>query len=220
MKIGVIHATMNAVEPLMAVFKKNAPETTVLNFLNENLLFRANAVGGADYKGLRAFTKLVFEAVDAEVDGIIVACSVFCPFVPLMRNFTDIPMIAIDNPMLERAVNEGKKIGILATTAPSAPSAKRQLEKMAAEENKTLEFDMEIITDAMVALKAGDVEKHNEIIAEAGKRLVERGCDTLVLSQITMACAAEKMKNFGVNVLSSPEEGYKKIVEMVNKNIK
>lgn len=214
-KIGVIHATCSAVEPLNKAAKEYRDDITVLNLVNENLLFRANQVGGADKFGLRSFSRAFFEAADAGVDGIIVACSVYTPFVELMRAFTDVPVIGIDNPMLLSAVQNGTRIGIIATTAASGPSAQRQMEKLAHQLGKKVEFDTEISTEAMCRLKSGDVDAHNRLLLAAGQKLVSRGCDCIVLAQITMACAAECMGELGVPVLTSPSEGIKKIVSLI-----
>lgn len=216
-KIGIIHATCSAVDPLNKAAKQFRDDIVPLNFVNENLLFRANSVGGADDEGLRTFTKTFFNAVEAGVDGIIVACSVYTPFVELMKNFTKIPVIGIDNPMLNSAIELGTKVGIIATTASSGPSAKGQLEKIAAKVGKKVEFEIGINTEGMTQLKSGNVAKHNEIVKEEGRKLVEKGCDCLVLSQITMACAAEGMKDLGVPVLTSPSEGIKAIVSLIDK---
>ena len=215
-KIGVIHATCSAVEPLNQAAKKYSDDLTVLNFVNENLLFRANQVGGADKVGLRSFSRSFFEACDAGVDGIIVACSVYTPFVEQMKAFSDVPVIGIDSPMLNAAVDIGGKIGIVATTAPSGPSAQRQMEKLAAAAGKQLEYQIEINTEAMTMLKSGNVAEHNRMILEAGKKLADAGCSCIVLAQITMACAADDMACLGVPVLTSPYEGIKKIVSLIN----
>lgn len=214
-KIGVIHATCSAVEPLNKAAAKYSEDVKLLNFVNENLLFRANQVGGADEKGLRSFTRLLFEAVDADVDGVIVACSVYTPFVEQMKRFVDIPIIGIDKPMLVSAVKSGTKIGIIATTAASGPSAQHQMEKIAQQFSKEINFEMEIDVEAMTELKSGNTDVHNRRIFEAGKRLVDKGCDCIVLAQITMASAAEYMQTLGVPVLTSPDEGIKNIVAMI-----
>lgn len=211
-KVGVIHATMDAVEPLNAMFWRMEPDVTVLNFVNEYLLFRANEKGGADEEGLHRFVRILLDAADAGVDGIIVACSVYTPFAGRVNGLTSMPVIGIDAPMLERAVEIGGKIGILATTAPSAPSAQRQMEKFAASRGKTVEFRRAVVTEAMTALKAGDVPAHNRLLAETGRKLLSEGCDVLVLSQITMACAADGMKDLGIPVLTSPREGVREIM--------
>lgn len=56
-KIGVIHATCSAVAPLNKAAKEYRDDITVINFVNENLLLRANEVGGADKFGLRSFSR-------------------------------------------------------------------------------------------------------------------------------------------------------------------
>ncbi len=213
--IGVIHATAAAIPPLNDAARKCGKDVTILNFLNENLLYRANQVGGADEFGFRSFTRLFFDAVDAGVDGIIVACSVYTPFVDRMKAYAGIPVIGIDNPMLTSAVEQGRKIGIVATTAASGPSAKAQMEKIADLSGKKVEFEIGINTDAMLALKTGDVERHNALIAETGKALISKGCDSIVLAQITMACAADGLHELGVPVFTSPMEGIKKITALI-----
>ncbi len=215
LKIGVIHATCNAVSPLNVAAAQHPEDITILNFVNENLLYRANQVGGADEYGLRSFTRSVFEAIDANVDGIIIACTVYTPFVDLMKNFCTIPIIGIDNPMLTSAVNIGGKIGVLATTASSGPSAKKQLLKIASEKEKDINVEVRINTEGMTQLKKGNIDVHNRILYEEGKKLVESGCSCIVLAQITMACAAAKMVDLGVPILTSPSEGIKEIVSLI-----
>lgn len=214
-KIGVIHATCSAVEPLNQAARAYSDDITVLNFVNENLLFRANQVGGTDEIGLRTFLRTFFEAADAGVDGIIVACSVYTPYVDVLKTLVSIPVIGIDNPMLVSAVEQGSKIGIIATTASSGPSAMHQMKKISDSMRKKVDFQIEINTDAMTELKSGNIQKHNKLLYDAGKKLVADGCDCIVLAQITMACAAESMVQLGVPVLTSPLEGIKKIVSLI-----
>jgi len=212
-RVGIIHATVNAVEPLNQVFARLEPEVDVINFLNENLLYQANKKNKIDEAGMRAFAKVLFEAVESGVDGIIVACSIFCPYVPFFKNFVEVPMIAVDFPMIETAVNKGEKIGVIATTAPSGPSTQKQIESLAAKKEKKIETQVEIVTEAMVELKKGNTENHDKIVAAAGKRLEAQGCDVIVLSQITMASAVKEMDKLEAKVLTSPEEAVIKIMD-------
>ena len=214
-KIGVIHATCSAVAPLNDAASKHKEDIVLLNFVNENLLYRANQVSGADEFGLRSFTRSVFEAIDAGVDGIIIACSVYTPYVSLMQSFCSIPIIGIDNPMLKSAVDFGGKIGVIATTASSGPSAKRQLLKMAGEMNKKIDIEVSVKTAGMEQLKMGNIDNHNKIIYDAGKELVDKGCSCIVLAQITMACAAEGMGDLGIPILTSPSEGISAIISLI-----
>lgn len=215
MRIGIIHATQNAVEPLNQAFHELNAEVELLNFVNEELLAHANRVGGIDSYGLRMFLKTVFQAVDANVDGILIACTIYCPYCELVSQLADVPVLAVDQPMIAKAVAEGKKIGILATTPSSAPSAEKKLEKEALAQEKTIIVKSAVVPEAMQALKRNHVQEHNRLLKEAGYRLKQEGCDILLLAQITMACAKKECDDLGLPVLSSPLEGASRMLELV-----
>lgn len=215
MRIGIIHATQNAVEPLNQAFRELNAEVKLLNFVNEELLAHANQVGEIDSYGLRMFIKTVFQAVDAQVDGILIACTIYCPYCELVSQLTDVPVLAVDQPMITRAVLEGRKIGILATTPSSAPSAEKKIENEALRQNKTIVMESAIVPEAMAALKRNEVKEHNRLLKEAGDELKRRGCDILLLAQITMACAKKECETLGLPVLSSPAEGAGRMLELL-----
>lgn len=206
MKIGIIHATCNAVPPLNAAFKQLAPEVTVLNFVDENIQYHANQINGLDDKLFRDFVNMANKAQEAGVDAIIVACTVLTPVVDTVKPFISVPIFAVDRPMLEKAVTHYKKIGVVATTAPSGPATKAQIEKLAKELGKEVEVDTQISTQAMTELKAGNEEEHNRLNRLASDELKKRGCEVIILAQITQACAESETSTLGLPVLTSPKE--------------
>ncbi|WHZ05805.1 aspartate/glutamate racemase family protein [Neobacillus sp. YX16] len=212
MKIGIIHATCNAVPPLNAAFKKLAPEVTVLNFVDENIQYYANQINGIDDKLYRDFVDIAVKAQEAGVDAIIVACTVLTPVVDSVKPFISVPIFAVDRPMLEKAVNHYKKIGVVATTAPSGPATKAQLERIANLLGKEVEVDIQINTQAMTELKAGNEEEHNRLNCRAAAELKERGCEVIVLAQITQASAEKETNTLGLPVLTSPKEAVKAVI--------
>ena len=220
MKIGVIHANTSAVDPLREAFLKADPEITLVNFCNEELLQIVDQKGYVTKEALRMFAKTVFAAADAGVDGIMIACSVYCSYAGLMQNFLSVPIIAVDAPAVKKAVLHGGKIGILATTASSAPACRGKLEKEAEEAKKTgkdkkLEYEEGIVTEAMDALKAGNGQEHDRLLRLKSEELVSKGCTSLFLSQITMARAADCLGNLGVLVLSTPDEGVRELIRQI-----
>ncbi|MCI6885678.1 MAG: aspartate/glutamate racemase family protein [Lachnospiraceae bacterium] len=220
MRIGVIHATLNAVAPLEKAIREISPSAEVCNFVNEELLYHANRAGGVDDWGLRNFMRLTMQAAESSVDGIIIACSLYSTYAEQARMLTEKPVIAIDQPMMELAVRTGTHIGILATTASSGPAAERKLIKQAETMQKTITTKIGINTEAMQALKSGDRKRHDELLKETGLSLIKAGCDALVLSQITMASAAEGLKTYGIPVLSSPQTGAEAIISCLTKSNK
>lgn len=215
MKIGVIHATCNAVPPLNSAFKKLAPDVTVLNFVDENIQYHANQIKGIDDKVYRDFVHITIKAQEAEVDAIIVACTVLTPIVDVVKPFIRVPILAVDRPMLEKAINNYKKIGVVATNAPSGPATKKQLEKLAKEFGKTVEVDVQIDTQAMTELKAGNEEEHNRLNRIAADELKKRGSEVVILSQITQSTAENEAASLGLPVLTSPKEAVEAVLKAV-----
>jgi Asp/Glu/hydantoin racemase len=218
MKIGIIHATCNAVPPLNAAFKRLAPEVTVLNFVDENIQYHANQINGIDDKSFRDFVNMASKAQEAGVDAIIVACTVLTPVVDSVKPFISVPIFAVDRPMLEKAVTHYTKIGVVATTAPSGPATKAQLEKLAKELGREVEVDTQINTQAMTELKAGNEEEHNHLNRLAAAELQKRGCEVIILAQITQACAEVETSTLGLPVLSSPKEAVKVVISALERD--
>ena len=205
--IAMIHATYKAIPPMEKAFRDLAPDYVLQNHVDEAMLAAVNRHGGVQEEDLREFTRLVFTAMDSDADLILVCCSIFCSYVPLMRQFTDKPIIAINTPMLEKAAAIGGKIGIVSTTPTSGPHTQQQIEKILAQTGADASFVHAIVPDAISALKNGDTETHNQIVAQAAIRLKGQGCSCVLLSQITMAQAKQLIPADKIPVLTSPEEG-------------
>ncbi|RSL33133.1 hypothetical protein D7Z54_12595 [Salibacterium salarium] len=218
MKIGVIHATCNAVPPLNEAFKKLAPDVTVLNFVNENIQYYANQIDGIDDKLYREFASITFTAQEAGVNAIIVACTVLTPYVDVMKPFISVPILAVDRPMLENAAQNYEKVGVVATNAPSVPATKAQVEKLAKEYGKEIEVDTEISTQAFAELKAGNEAEHNRLNCHAAAELKKRGCEAIILAQITQASAESETKKIEIPILTSPREAVKAVFEAIEEN--
>ena len=215
MRIGFIHATVGAIDPIMEIAAKEYPDMQILNFVNENLLDHANRVGGVDDFGRHQFSQLFEMALESELDGIVIACTLFSACAEELGKDCKIPVIGIDRPMIEKSIEDSSRIGIVATTAASGPAAERKLLSYAESVGKSVEISQEIVTEAMSRRKEGKIEEHNRIVAEAAKRLKDRGCEIVILAQITMACASEAAEALGVSVLTSPKTGLEQIRKLV-----
>ncbi|MBW7572974.1 aspartate/glutamate racemase family protein [Caproiciproducens faecalis] len=216
MKIAMIHATVSAVQPLTDVFQSMDPSIQIVNYVNEEMLARVNRDGKVEKSTLRAFANLVFSAAESDADGILIACSIFCAYAPLLRQFVKIPLIAIDAPMLEKACKAGETVGIVATTAAAGPTAEKQLQEQAARLHRSIRTKVRIVTEAMDALKSGNNHLHDEKIAAAAESLLDDGCDAVVLCQISMAGAKQKVTpGRQSKIMTSPEEGAAAMIALI-----
>ena len=214
-KIGVIHATASAVAPLMSAFHEQAPEVQVLNFVNENFFLHCKEHGGVDKEILRDFAALCFTAADAGVDAILVGCSMFCRYTGAVQPFLAIPILAVDDPMMEEAVRIGTRIGVLATNPMTIDTSVAQLRVHAAQQGKEIRVLTQGVPEAAAALRQGCPAQHDQRIAEAGKTLAAQGCEVLLLCQLTMAGAAESMQSIGVPVITSPSAAVQALKEAI-----
>ena len=214
MKIGVIHANASAVAPLEAAFQAAAPSAEVCNFINGEMLKIVDACGVTP-EALKLFVRTVFEADEQGVDGILIACSVFCGYAEAVQPFLNAPILAVDAPALEEIVARGGKVGILATTAASAPACQAKLDKLCAKKGAVLQYEYGICTEALDALRQGQGDVHDRLLAEEGRRLADLGCTTLFLSQITMARARQAFGPLQGITITTPDAGVRKMLRLV-----
>ncbi|WP_026703355.1 aspartate/glutamate racemase family protein [Salibacterium aidingense] len=215
MKIGVIHATCNAVPSLNNAFKELAPDATVVNLVNENLQHYSNEIGGIDDRTHRDYANLAFMAQGAGVDAIIVACTVLTPILDVVKPFITVPIMAVDRPMLENAAGNYDKIGVVVTNEPSGPLTRSQLENIAKDNGKEIKMETKSIPEAMAELKAGNEAEHNRLNALAAQELKDSGCEVIVFSQITQTTAEKETGILGIPTLTSPKEAVKAVIKLV-----
>ncbi|MDR3561589.1 MAG: aspartate/glutamate racemase family protein [Negativicutes bacterium] len=210
-QIGLIHATLNAVQPMVAAFGQYEPGVTLLHFLDEGLLMAVNEQGGVTPPTLRRLLSLLSRAEESGVDGILLTCSAFSPNVPSIGPLFSIPVVSVDRAMLEQAVTMGSRIGVIATVATAGPATARQLEEIAAARGKQVAVETVVSTDAFSQLQAGNVIDHDVLLQEAAEGLLGK-VDVIVLAQISMARAASRLDRIDIPVLTSPRSSIEAIM--------
>lgn len=213
-RVGLVHATLNALQPMTEAFQQYAPAIQTLHFLDEGLITDLNAAGKVTRPLIRRFIRLVEKAEEAGVDGVLLSCSSFTPYTPLINQLFDFPIVSIDFAMLAEAVQIGTKIGVIATVVTAAPITKQILEEIAAEKKKPIEIYTETLTDAFAALQNGEEHRHNQIIYDKVEEM-SRTCDVVVLAQISMVRAMEGYTPQSKPVLTSPESSIRSLLQQL-----
>lgn len=217
MKIEVIHVNSNAIEPLNHVIRTAGSDIDIDVFCDESLLKCAKDRGVND-RLIRRFTRMFFAAADNEPDGILIACTIFSDFSELMQKFTHIPVVGIDLPAIRKAVNNGGKIGIVATTKSGGQSSLKKVEREFTKQGKKPNAEMVVVEEAMKCQKRGDRHGHDLLVANAAESLLASGCTTVLLSQVTTASAREYMSDAAkAKTLTTPEEGVRELLKQINR---
>ena len=212
-KIGLVHATVESIQPIVKYFNQYAPEITLTNFVDEGLLQAALQEGKITPDILRSFVGLVGRAVESGVDGVLFTCSVFSASTPVIAPLFSVPVRSTNNAMFEQAATM-KKIVVMATVASSAYIGADEIKQYADKlTNNNIEIEVVAVDGAFEALCAGDGEKHDRLVEQKVKS-ISLGVDAIVFTQVSMT-RATKVINSSIPILTSPEISIKDIVRRV-----
>jgi Asp/Glu/hydantoin racemase len=213
-RIGLIHATVNSLQPIANAFHEHSPDVQLLHFMDEGLIDELNETGVITEGMIRRLMDLVGKAEQSRVDGILLTCSSFSPYVKQIRPFFTTPLLAADISMLEQAVDNAARIGVIATVEAAGPTTTGLIKEIAEERKKQVEVHTEVLTEAFTALQQGNRQKHNELIQSKIKEMSAH-CELVVLAQMSMTTALQGMPPASVPVLTSPEISVKAILSKV-----
>ncbi len=136
-------------------------------------------------------------------DVIVVTCSTLTPAVAELRSAFKTPIIAIDDAMCRLAVTYGPAVTILATARSTVEPTRNKILGEARGANVTIDLDARISEEAILALRSGDVKRHDELVESLA--LTVKMQDVVVLAQASMAhLDVQVAKICGCPVLASP----------------
>lgn len=213
-KIGLVHATMNSVVPILEAFQQFAPDVKLLNFMDEGLIDELNNTGNVTDLMVEQLVSLMKRAEESGVDGILLTCSSFSPYVAGVANQFDIPVLSADIAMLEHAIEIGDKLGVIATVGAAGPTTTKLLYEIADEKNRTIKVDTHVITEAFTALQKGDQTTHNRLIREKISELSTQN-DVILLAQMSMCRSLVEWEKPNIPILTSPEISIRTILKKV-----
>ncbi|YCA41601.1 aspartate/glutamate racemase family protein [Bacillus sp. JZ8] len=215
-KIGLVHATMNSVQPILEAFEVYEPRVRLINFMDESLIVELNETGIVTKDMKRRLLNLVEKAVQSDVDGVLLTCSSFTPAVEEISHLFDVPVLSADLSMLESAIEIGHRVGVIATVEAAGPTTTKLLEKISCEKRKEISVKTEVIPQAFQALQNRNPIKHDELIYEKVKEL-SGDCDVILFAQFSMARALKSIDGVTTPILTSPQISVKAIVNEISK---
>jgi len=214
-KIALVHATLAAVQPMVAAFRRQMPDAALLHFLDEGLLPQVEREGLSE-AAVAEVERLVRRAVEAGAEGVLLTCSAYSPAVPAVQSRCAVPVVSVDEAMLRRALLHGSRIGVIATVEAAGPTTAKLLQDFAREAGRSIEVTVRTVPAAFNALKRDDTTLHDALIRAEIEALVST-CDAVVLAQISMARAIVGAPPYAKPVLTSPESAIRAIGERLQR---
>ena len=200
---------VHTVPPLIPVFERLAgemlPGVRIKHVLDEPLLEAVRlrgALTSSDADRLRAHVALA-EAIGA--GAVLVTCSTISPLVDQVGPGARLPVVKIDEAMLDAAVQSGKRLGVLATNPTTLEPTSRLLRERAEAAGQAVEIETRLVPGALDALLSGDGVTHDRLLSDAIME-ISTGVDAVVLAQASMARVLElaSVSAWSKPVLSSP----------------
>lgn len=159
-----------------------------------------------------------------KVDAVMISCST------MNRAFREVkatmeplgvPVIQIDEAMMEQAVSTEGLILVVATHGPTVKSTQALLQETADRLGKKVDFVGATIEEAFGLLGEGKITEHNQAIAETIRDVQSREkVDIVVLAQLSMSVFSfsypDPVQEFGIPVLNSGQTGFARAGEILS----
>jgi glutamate racemase len=203
--IALIHAVLPALAPMEEALASEWPEAQVRHLLDEGLSTEIVRYGGVTSECIARMYDVLHLAVRLRPDAVLLTCTAYSTLVPEARTrFHQAPIYAVDQMMVETAVEKTTRIGVLATFAAGLEQQRVMLETEAHLRGKTITITGSLHPEAMAALRAGNGTEHDRILLDALPALAE-SVDIVLLAQVSMARVVSGVPAaYADRVLSSP----------------
>ena len=214
--LGIIHAVNLTIRAMQPFLERYIPDIEVMHVCDDTIQrdnIRAG-VGVIPKRNYYKFAQYAHNLQEAGADMILLACSTFNYAAELARPMIDIPIMQIDRPMMELAVCQGRRVGLLATLSTTVPSSERLLRIVAAERKKEVEVITVLREEAFRAIQKGDTGTHNAILLEEIEKLSGQ-VDSIVMAQLSMSALAPHLTGTRVPVYDSGTTGFGRIRQML-----
>jgi Asp/Glu/hydantoin racemase len=216
--VALIHAVMPAIQPMREAMGRGLPQARVLNLLDEGLLSEVERRGGLVPECVDRLATQVGLAIEAGADAVLLTCTAYSPVVDeIQARFPSVPVFPVDKVMVEAAVGQAARIGVLGTVPAGIAQQREMLRQAAAAAGKTIEVIESVHPAAFTALQRGDRAEHDRILLEALPALAAQ-VDLVLLGQASMAHLASQIPaDLGKPVLSSPDLAVERVRQIVSK---
>lgn len=216
--LGIIHASHITIDAMKPYIEKYLDGITIMHLCDDtiqrdNLSAKVGTIPKVNYY---KFAQYAHNLEEAGVDAILLACSTFNYAAELARPMVNTPILQIDRPMMEKAVQTGSRIGLLATLPTTVPSSKRLLEIAAKEAGKEVQIEVSLQSEAFAEYSKGNIKRHNELLLKAVEELSNK-VDCIVMAQLSMSALAPFLGETKVPVYNSGDTGFQRVQEIFKK---
>ncbi len=214
--LGLIHTSATLVPVFQALCSEYLPNVKVFNIVDDSLIKNVINCGELTPTTARRVVNYTASAELAGADFILVTCSSIGAAVEAGAALANVPVLRVDQPMADLAVQTGTRIGVVATLPTTLGPTSDLVKRRAAIAGKEIELTSKLCEGAFEALMSGDAATHDAMVASA---LIELSTqvDVILLAQASMARVVDTLtpEQKKVPILASPTIAIKHLASIL-----
>lgn len=213
-------ALIHTVPPLLEVFNRLGaeilPEVRRIHLLDEFILERVRQRGQLAEEDSERVGQHARVAEEIGASLILVTCSTISPCVDRARGVVRIPVVKIDDAMIDRAVSLGTRLGVVATNRSTLEPTRQAIQAQAEQVGRSVHVELVLVEHALAALMGGDGATHDRLVSQAVQG-VASGVDAVVLAQASMARVLDAIPESErpAPILSSPHLALEEVKKLL-----
>jgi Asp/Glu/hydantoin racemase len=203
--LGLIHTSATLVPVFQQLCNQYLPGVQVFNIVDDSLIKNVIKCGELRPDTARRAVGYAASAESAGADFILYTCSSIGPAVETAATLTRVPVLRVDQPMADKAVQTGRRIGVIATLSTTLDPTTDLVKRRATVAEKQVQVISKLCEGAFDALMSGDTAKHDAMVGKALKELSSE-VDVIVLAQASMARVVDTLDEADkkIPILASP----------------
>ena len=214
-QICIIGTSMSNYSDFKKLFEELDPTIRINEIADDSLIQDLLANQGPTPSTIRRLCNYAQMAQEAGACLIVNQCSTVSEVADLYSKMVSIPVLKIDQPMAEKAVQLGNNIAMITTNTTTVGPSHRLIESAAKAAGRQVTVTDFVLAHAMEALFAGDTESHNNQL-RAQIEDCDGKFDVIVLAQASMIAIMPEISHIKTPVLTSLPLGVARAVDMVH----
>ena len=215
-KVVFIHTVNGLTEMFTGLCRELAPEVRPYHVSDETLIHSVLAAGGITPGVNRRLCEHVVAAERFGADAIQVTCSSVSPCVEVAAPLVGVPVLKIDEAMMDDAVSRFERIGIMATTPTTLDPSAALLKERASVKGRSVGVEAVLCAGAYEAFLAGKPDEYDRIVMTHLRDVMAK-VEVVLLAQASMARLAELLRDdrTAVPILSSPRPAIVRLAQVL-----
>lgn len=208
--LGLIHTSATLIPVFQDLCKQYLPGVSTFNIVDDSLVKNIRERGELTPAIAKRVADYVASAEDSGADYIMVTCSSIGEAVEAAAEKASVPVLRVDQPMVDMAVSMGRRIGVIATLQTTLEPTSDLVRRRAAHAGKEIELTSKLCEGAFEALMGGDPGKHDALVADTLRELSKQ-VDVILLAQASMARVVDTLAEADkvVPIVASPPTAVK-----------